>query len=421
MKRELRFFDILCIGINSIVGSGIFLFPGKLAGFLGPASPLAFLLCGILLIPIALSFASLGSRYETTGGTYLYARDAFGPWVGFAIGWMGFVMMVLSFAAVANAVAAYLGHFSPFFSTHFGTKLVACTVIVLLGALNYIGVRPAAWTIDFFTVAKLIPLFLFVIVGLFYVKGENFVPFAPLGFSGIGPAVFLCFFAFQGFENVPVPSGEASNPQRDTPLAVIGSLLLAGFLYVLIQFVAMGTYPGLAGSVKPLAEAGGTFLGPWGVGLIALGAAVSTIGYTTGMALVVPRYLYALARDGYLPAALTASHERFGTPHRAVMATTAAVAVAAFFLDFEKLVDLTNVTVGFQYVATCGAAWVLGRSNFGGRGWKLPLGPVIPLAGLAVVVYLSSQASVHELIASLVALVSGFVITGIYKFSARSN
>lgn len=410
LKRELRLLDILCLGLNAIIGSGIFLFPGKLAAFLGPASILSFFLCGILLIPIALCFAYLAARYESTGGTYLYARDAFGPWTGFAVGWMAWVVLIVSYAAVANAISAYLGHFSPFFGTRLGTKAVALGVIAGLGVLNYVGVVPAARTTDAFTAAKLVPLLIFVAVGLFAVRWENLTPFAPHGFGSFGPAVFLVWFAYQGFENAPVPSGEAARPRRDAPLAVVLSLLLSGVLYVLVQTVAVGTHPGVAGSSKPLAEAAGVFLGPWGAGLIALGAAISTLGFTTGAALVTPRYLYALAADGYLPGILGSAHPRFGTPHAAVVATTLAAGAAALVLDFDKLVDLSNVTVGVQYVATCASAWVLVR---------MPGGPALPLAGMGVVAYLTWQARLPEWLWTLAALGVGLALAAGYRRLCR--
>ncbi|MEK7288106.1 MAG: APC family permease, partial [Elusimicrobiota bacterium] len=214
MRRELKFFDIFCLGLNSIIGSGIFLFPGLLAGHLGPASILVFPLTGLCLAPVAWCFSVLASRYDSTGGPYLYARDAFGPWAGFGIGWMCWLSNVLSYAAVANAVSSYLGHFWEPMAAVVAVKISACLVIAGLGLLNYVGVKPAVRTADAFTVAKVIPLFLFVLAGLFFIKAGRFVPFAPEGFGGLGSAVFMAFFALQGFENVPVPSGEANHARR---------------------------------------------------------------------------------------------------------------------------------------------------------------------------------------------------------------
>lgn len=416
MRRELRFFDILCLGLNSIIGSGIFLFPGLLAGHLGPASLLVFPVTGLCLVPVAWCYSALASRYEATGGPYLYVRDAFGPWAGFCVGWMCWVTSVVSYAAVANAISVYLGHFWEPMSSGLAVKLVAGGVISVLGVLNYIGVKPAVRTADAFTIAKLIPLFLFVAAGLFSVEWKNLEPWAPRGFSGLGPAVFMAFFALQGFENVPVPAGEARQAERDVPLATIGSLLGAAVFYTVIQFVAMGTYSGLAGSKKPLAEAAQIFLGP-GAAIIAAGAAISTIGYSAGSAFGGPRYLFALG-TGFLPADLTASHPRFETPYRAIALHTMIALVLAIALDFGKLVDVANVTVALQYAATCAAALKLLRSSQNGA-WKLPLGPALPLVGIAATLYLSSQASFKEVGAAGIALAIGVAIALAFKALLR--
>ncbi|MFC1521997.1 APC family permease [Elusimicrobiota bacterium] len=413
LKRELKFFDILCIGVNAIVGSGIFLFPGILMSHMGPASIFAFFACWVLLVPVAICFSRLASRYETTGGTYLYARDAFGPWIGFAVGWMAWLVLVLSFAAVANAISAYLGHFSGFFSTWFGVKLVAVTVILALGLLNYRGIKLAARTTDFFTVAKLIPLAIFVVVGLFFIRKENLTPFAPHGLSGFGPAVFLAWFAYQGFEGVPVASGEAKSPRKDAPLAVILSLFICMCLYILIQLVVCGVHPGAAGSSKPLAEVGSVFLGPWGASMIAVTAAISTLGFTVGTALITPRYVYALSVDGYLPKMLSKTHKHFGTPYNAILISTIVAAILAVFLDFEKLVDLSNITVGVQYLATCASAWMLCKAgkNLKGRA----LSPFFPAFGIGAAIYLMWQAQLGEWLWTLAAMFAGIAITLIYR------
>src|SRR3989344_3953982 len=155
LRRELKFFDFFCLGVNSIVGSGIFLFPGLMMAQVGPASIVAFLLTGLLLIPTALCFARLSGRYDATGGPCLYAEDAFGPWAGFGVGWICWVTNVLSFAAVANAISSYLAHFWGPLSGFLATKIIAAGVILILGWINYIGVKPAARLTDCFTVGKL--------------------------------------------------------------------------------------------------------------------------------------------------------------------------------------------------------------------------------------------------------------------------
>ncbi|MBI2070857.1 MAG: amino acid permease [Elusimicrobia bacterium] len=413
MKKELRLFDILCLGVNAIVGSGIYLFPGLLAGRLGPASVLAFPLCGLMLTPVALCFAWLASRTEKTGGPYVYAQEAFGPWIGYGVGWLSWVMQVLSFAAVANAIGAYLGHFSDALGSTAAVKIVAGAVVLLLGILNYRGIRPAAKTTDFFTIAKLIPLVLFIVIGFGFIRPEHFSPFAPHGLMPMSQAIFFAFFACQGFEHTPVPAGEAKNPKRDIPLAAVGSLLGATLLYSLIQSVAVGSYPDLAGSTKPLAQAAAFLWAPLGA-LMAIGASISTLGYTTGAALTTPRYLFALGGSGFFPRWFEGVHQKYQSPYRAIAATTAVVFVLAMFLDFKKLVDLSNVTTATQYLITCAAALKLSRQGKN-ASWSLPLGSAAPLLGIGVILYLSSQAKSTEIIASAGALALGLLLAAVYR------
>lgn len=399
--RQLGLLDVSCIGINAIVGSSIFLFPGLLAGHLGPASIAAFGLTGALLVPVGLCFAEASRRFERSGGPYLYAGDTLGAQAGFGIGWMCWVTSIFGWAAVANAVPAYLGHFGGVFSKPVFCKGMTAAVILFLGAMNYRGVRAGAWTSNFFTAAKLIPLAVFVAWGLPHVSLAGVVPFAPKGWSGLGPACFLAYFAFQGFEVVPVPSGEVRDPARNVPIALVGALVGAAVLYMLVQWVAVNSYPALAGSQRPLAEAAERLMGGWGAALIVAGAVCSTTGFCSGTALVAPRYLVALAEGGDIPRWWGVPHPDYGTPGRAVVATTGLTLAAAMALDFGRLVDFSNVVVCAQYVATCAAVWVWRRRE-GRRGGFLPL------AGIAVTLWLGAQGGLAQVWWSLGLLAAGF-------------
>jgi amino acid transporter len=273
-------FDMTCIGVNAIVGSSIFLFPGKMAAMVGPASVVAFGLTGLLLTTVALCFAEASSHYDQPGGPYLYTREAFGDGAGYGIGWMCWVTEILSLAAVADGVAIYLGFFDQRLTSPWVVKGTAAGVIALMGAVNYRGVKLGAWTSNVLSIAKLLPLAIFVAAGLPHVRAANYVPFAPHGWRPLGSACFLAYFAFQGFEVVPVPAGEVSRPEKNVPLAVLFSLALASVVYMLVQAVAVGVHPGLAGAERPLAEAAGIIFGPTGAALLVVGAAVSMTGFS---------------------------------------------------------------------------------------------------------------------------------------------
>ncbi|MBI4668889.1 MAG: amino acid permease [Elusimicrobia bacterium] len=410
-KRQLTLLDLTCVGINAVVGSSIFLFPGRLAGHLGPASIIAFGLTGLLLICVGLCFAEASTYFDRAGGPYLYAGRAFGDSVGFGIGWMCWVTQIFSWAAVANAIAVYLSYFGSQFASAWWVKGVAVGVILTMGALNYRGVKLGALTSDFFTAAKLIPLGLFVILGLPQIHLANYVPFAPHGWAPMGSACFLAYFAFQGFETIPVPSGEADRPERNVPLAVIGALLLSAILYMLVQAVAVGVNPGLAGSTRPLADAAAIIMGPIGAALIVAGAVISTTGYNAGTALTAPRYLVAMSEDSHLPKTFFALHPKFGTPYQAVAITTGLTLAAAMVFDFNKLVDFSNVVVCAQYVATCAAIPFLRKSGARPVGkFKMPGGWIVPIIGIAATLWLGSQGGVAQIWWSIAILAFGFVL-----------
>ncbi|MDE2292025.1 MAG: APC family permease, partial [Elusimicrobia bacterium] len=261
---RLRLMDVLALGLNAIVGSGIFLFPGTLAALVGPASVLVFLVTALLLASVALCYAELGGMFGGSGGSYLYAREAFGDRVGYGVGVLAWTAAVVSWAAVASLLAGHLAWFDPFFARPWAARASAAGVLLLFGVLNDRGLRPAAWTVDGLTLAKLVPLAVFVLLCLPRAAPARFSPFFG-GQHRFAYAVFLALWALQGFEVAPVPAGEAEDPQRDVPRAVLGSLAVAAVLYALVQAAAVGVHPGLAASGEtPLIDAAQAALGPWG-------------------------------------------------------------------------------------------------------------------------------------------------------------
>lgn len=417
-------FSVLCIGINAIVGSGIYRLPGRIAHDLGPASWLAFLVVGLLLVTVALCFAEAGGMFDANGGPYVYAREAFGKPVAFGVGWMAYVTMVFSWAAVANAVIGYLEAVVPLNDSPLVTRAVVAALILGPGALNYFGVRPGAYATNFFTVAKLLPLSIFVLVGIWFVDWHHVTAMPDTGgrgFAPVGAALFAALFAVQGFEVAPIPAGEAANPKKAVPIAVIGALVGCSVFYVLIQLVAFGTKPTIGmppegsdalWSARPIAEAAETFMGSAGGLLMAAGACISMMGFCVGSALATPRFLSVFAEDNIFPHWFAKPHPRYGSPDRAIVTTTALTLVASQVLDFDKLVDLANVAVTLQYVGTCAAvAWLRVKRPELARTYRVPLGPyLIPALGLGVCVLFFSQASITEFLFSGLAVVAGTII-----------
>jgi amino acid transporter len=404
MRRSLGRFDITCLGLNAIVGSGIFALPDDLYRELGVLSPLAFVCCAVGLLPIALCYARAASVCQKSGGPYVYASEAFGPRIGFGVGWMCFTNSVFSFAAVAAAAAAYAARLLPALGAPLTQKAVSVLIIALFAALNYRGAKPGAVAVDTFTAGKFLVLLILVAV-LFTRVDATHLTNGPLpdGLGHLGSATFIALFAAQGFEVVPVPAGETRAPQRDVPFAVLSSLAVASLLYVLVQLVLVGSGANLTSSDAPLADAALAVAPALGV-VIAIGGLISTLGFVSGSALGTPRYLFAVAQEGQLPRRLAAVHAVHQSPHVAVLATAALAIVCVLPFDYRALIGMSNVAVAVQYLATCLAVRKLGGVAPSRRA------TAVSWAGVAVSLWIFTEASGQELIWAGVSLVVGAIL-----------
>lgn len=422
MRRELKFFDILCLGINGIVGSGIFLLPGRLQGGLGPLSILQFVLCGVLLVIVALCYAEASSRVERNGGPYNYVRIAFGSRLGFAMGWLLAISMVFSYATVLTGLVGYGGTIAPWLAEGWHANAVYAAVIIFLSWLNIRGVRLGADTVNLFTVAKLIPLVIFVGFGVFALHPDNFVPFAPHGFAPMMGLILATNFTYQGFEVAPVPAGEVANAARVVPKAMVASLLFSMVLYGVIQTIIVGSGASVADSEGPLADAARVFMGPWGGTMIAVGALISMSGYVSGSALLAPRSLEVLCEDGYLPKAGARYHPRYNTPYVSIVIVAVAVWAMTLFLDFDRLIDISAFVVVLQYAATCLSVPVLRRRiPDGPMTYRMPGGWLLPIAGVAVSVLFASQIKMPELMWTIGTVVAGLVVSYTYRHIFKAH
>jgi amino acid transporter len=373
--------DCVGLGINGIIGTGIFLLPARVFGAAGGFSWAAWLAIGGVCLLVGLCFCEAAGRADRNGGPYLYARDAFGRSIGTGVGWMALAANVFAYGAVARGFGRNLSFLVPALNRPGPQIAAAVVVIAALATLNYRGIKPGALASDFFSGAKLVPILLFVGAGLFFVDWHRLDVPPPSGsthLEALKVGGFAALFACTGFEYVPVAAGETDNPRRNVPLALFFALFGSIVLYVLVQLVFMGTHPNPAGADKPLAEAAAAFAGPWAGRFVAVGSVISSFGYLTGVALVTPRYLSALSENSELPAFLSRAHPRFGTPYVSIVLTAAVCAAMAAWVDFDRGADLNNAAVFAQYVPTCIAVLVLRRKR-GPSTFQLPLGPVVPL------------------------------------------
>jgi amino acid transporter len=262
---------------------------------------------------------------------------------------------------------------------------------------------------DALTLLKLVPLLLFVAIGLTAVDPARFAELAPRGLGALPSLTLMTLFAYQGFEVVGIPSGEVVNPARAVPRAVLLSLALPAALYVAIQLVFVGV--GGTASDAPLADAARGFMGPGGATLLAVGGLVSMLGFSAGAALCTPRYLQALADERLVPGWLGRIHPRHATPAAAILASAGVTVVLLLVLDFDRLVDLAALAVLLQYLATSAALVRLGR------GWQRGLG------GLACVVslFFGAQAALNELVLLALLTVVGVAVAVVTRRLSRSS
>jgi APA family basic amino acid/polyamine antiporter len=386
--------------INVTIGAGIFVLPAAVAAGLGPAAPMAYIVCAVLMALIVCCFAAAGSRVSLTGGLYAYVEVAFGPFVGFLAGVLYFLMATFAVASVASAFAGSVGAAWPQTATPVGRSIVIVALFAGLAGVNVRGVKPGVRLVELMTVLKLLPLLVLVAAGIWFVNPEYLRWPAVPTVSAVGRTAIILIFAFVGLEVALVPSGEVRDPARTVPRALFSALAITTTLYLLIQGVAQGLLgPAMAEhAAAPLAEAASRVLGHGGRLLVLAGAMVSMFGYVSGDMLGSPRALFAFARDGSLPSVLARVHPRFHTPYVAIAVHACIVGTLAVSSSFTQLAILANVAALTLYLMCVVASYELQRRNVRADGtpFAVPGGPVIPLLAAAAIVWLLSNATRRE-------------------------
>jgi APA family basic amino acid/polyamine antiporter len=410
VSKALGLFSLIAIALNGVIGSGIFVLPATVAALMGPASPAAYIVAATLTALVVLCFAEAGSRFDETGGPYLYARTAFGRFVGFEVGWMFFLSRLAAAGAIANACSAYAATFWPALGAGAGRAAFLTGVVGGLAWLNVRGVRHGAAAVNVLTIAKLGPLLLLLAAGLPLTDAGRFDLLPGLRADGLREASLLLVFAFGGFENASVPAAEATRPRRDVPVALVTAICLTALLYVLIQIVVLSLLPGLAADATPLASAASTILGPWGGALVSAGALVSTVGSLSALALVGPRILFALGAWGDLPRWLARVHPRFRTPHMSIAAFAVIVWLVSLAGSFSQLAIVSAIARLLFSASTCLAVPLLRRKQPSAAAFVLPGGPLVPIAAAAASVWLLTGVTRAQAVAGAIALAAGLLL-----------
>ena len=408
LVRAIGRWSLAALMVNSVIGSGIFGLPSIVAGLVGKASVVAYVIAAAGIGVIMACFAEVASQFRDAGGPYLYAREALGRFLGIQTGWLAWLVRVTSLAANANLFVIYLAEFWPRAKEPLPRAVALTLLLGVLAAINYRGVKAGAQVSNFFVIAKLVPLAVFIAAGMFYLLHHTAVvnPPAPTPSTRAWfEALLVLVFAYGGFESGGMPMSEAKTPRRDAPFALFLALAITTTVYVLIQLVVIGVLPLSSATDRPLAAAARVFLGAGGAAMISAGALISVYGLLSANMLNAPRLTFALAERGDFPPLFAAVHHRFRTPHVSIVVFAVLVWALSIAGTFRWNVVLSAVARLFTYGVVCLALLALRRKRPGADAYRLPAGAVLAWLGLAFCVVMVTRMGRGELIALGVTLI----------------
>lgn len=412
LVRAIGRWSLVALVVNSIIGSGVFGLPSVLAGLLGAASPWAVLLAGAAVGIIIACFAEVASQFAQAGGPYLYASVAFGRMMGIQVGWMLWLAQLAAPAANANLFVIYLGEFWPNVTRPAPRFLILTLLVGILAFVNYRGVRAGAQVSNVFTVAKLVPLAIVIIAGMFYLlRAHQSVPPLPSSADAGAwlKAMLLLVFAYGGFETALTPMAEAKDPRRDTVFALFIALIICTVLYTSTQWILIGVLPDPAKSARPLADVARLILGSKGAALVAIGALVSCYGYLSAKVLAVPRVTFALAEEGDFPAWFAAIHPRFRTPYFSILLFAFLIWMLSLFGNFSWNLTLSAVARLFYYAVGCAALPVLRKKQPEVERFRLPGGTIFAALGVVICLVLITRVDLSGSIILLATIVAALI------------
>jgi amino acid transporter len=429
MKRMLRVFDLTALGVAAIVGAGIFSTVGNAAASGGPAVSLLFVFTAIACGLSAMCYAEFASAIPISGSAYTYAYVSFGELIAWIIGWdlimeyaIGNIAVAISWSGYFTGLMDGLGiHIPDYLSTDFlsasrgyhaaleaiktGTPLASLSsdlqeayhawldapqignfhmvadipaffIVVVITWICYVGIRESRITNDFFVILKVVLLLLVIGIGAFYVKPENWSPFAPNGISGVMKGVSGVFFAYIGFDAISTTAEECKNPRRDLPLSMFYALLITTILYVMISLVLTGMVPfSELGVSDPMAYVFTKLHLTKLSGIIAAGAVIAMASVLLVFQLGQPRIWMSMSRDGLLPPIFAKLHPKYRTPGFSTIVTGFVVAIPSLFMNLTEVTDLTSIGTLFAFVLVSGGIIVLnplGKNKGDGKGFKVP-------------------------------------------------
>ena len=389
---------LTAVFVGMLLGGGIFTIPAAMAAAVGSYAPLAYIACALAVGAVTLCLTEAASRVPTSGGVAGFVAAAFGPYWGFLAGVFNYASAVLSAGAGGAAAADVIGAAFPAMAA--GPVRAIAIVIWFLGlaAINIAGVGIAARFVTVATSVKLIPLALLIAIGVWFLEPANLTLPLASGSADIGRAAILGIFLFTGIESSLAVSGEVSNPSRTIPRAVMATMIGYAVMCVTVQVVAQGLLgDALGASVAPLADAGSKISPMLGI-ILGTGAAISLLGWTASDAISSPRMLFALGRDGFLPAALGRAHKRTHAPWIANITHAALAAGLAVSGSFAALAIISTLLCILIYLIGCAAALKLRAEDvaFSGPPVRIPALKLVAGIGFTSMIWVAAQSTRQE-------------------------
>jgi len=434
LKKELGAFDLTMLGIGAIIGTGIFVLTGVVAAeHAGPALILSFLLSGLTCVFAALCYAEFASIVPVSGSAYTYSYATFGELIAWILGWDLILEYGLSSSAVASGWSGYFqgllngfditlptaltNAYNPAVGTY--VDLPAVCIIFLMTFLLTRGAKKSARFNTIMVAIKLLVITLFIGIGIFYVKPENWTPFMPFGFSGVTTGAATVFFAYIGFDAVSTAAEEVKNPQRNMPIGIIASLTICTILYIVVSLILTGIVPYNQLNVKnPVAFALQYIQQDWAAGFISLGAIT---GITTVLLVMLygqTRLFYAISRDGLLPKVLSTIHPKTKTPVLNSWITATMVALFAGFIPLDELAELTNIGTLFAFIVVSIGIIILRKKHPQlSRTFQVPFVPWVPILAVVFCGYLALQLPTITWIGFVIWLLIGLVVYFSYGYT----
>lgn len=417
-SKKLGFWSIVLLGINGIIGSGIFLLPNKAMAIIGPASLLVMLFDMLLVLAITFCFAEASGLFKENGGAYIYAKEAFGDFIGYEVGFLSWATRIIAFSTMSVGFATALGGLIPSLNTVMMKNIIISVIFIVLAVINLLGIKLYEVIQNLATIAKILPFILFIGMGVFYIEPVNFTPLVPNGVytpGSFGAAAVMLFFAFTGFESLAVAAAEMENPQKNLPKATLITIFTVSAIYILLLACAIGIMGyELADTTSPVQAAFTRIAGAFGTTIVAAGTLISIGALCIASSFITPHSGLALAEQHMLPAFM-AKRNRFGAPYWCIIVSTIVAMLIGYTGGFAFLASISVVSRFSQYIPTCLSIMVFRKKMPDApRVFKIPFGPVIPVIALLVSFWLLAQAKPQQLLigfgAAIVALPFYFLV-----------